>query len=201
MIQNVSRDYQQRLPQVAESGPEAFAGMYALRLDDAGLLFDPMSRWCPSADLPEVTPEESPLISVEVLPPVAALREVPVDDLKRIQRLAGGHYAYNLGVVDASGYSAPRNESRGTFAIMAAAPVGYQIHPGQTPTLRFSHGGRGLNVLYEDGAVRFIEIRSLDSMPDNPLINHRGESEAGVNIDDASLSPSWRPPFTHSIQR
>jgi hypothetical protein len=58
-----------------------------------------------------------------------------------------------------------------------------------------------MNVLYEDGRVRFIRAEALDSMHDHPLVNHVGASEAGVNIDDASLSPSWRAPFTVSIQR
>jgi len=27
------------------------------------------------------------------------------------------------------------------------------------------------------------------------------KSEAGVTIDDASLAPSWKPPFIESVQR
>jgi len=37
-----------------------------------------------------------------------------------------------------------------------------------------SHGGRGINVLYEDGHVGFLPTDSLDRIPDNPLVNHDG---------------------------
>ena len=54
---------------------------------------------------------------------------------------------------------------------------------------------------FEDGRVNFITVPSLDSMPDHPWLNHHGDVEAGVNVDDASLAPSWRPPFVHVRQR
>ena len=56
-------------------------------------------------------------------------------------------------------------------------------------------------MLYEDGRVRFIPLAALETMPDHPLLNHRGEVEAGVSVDDAALAPSWRPPFVNVRQR
>jgi hypothetical protein len=206
LMQYVSRDPQGRLPQVAKSGPEAFAGVYRLRLADQGLLTPSESRWCPSADMPDLSNQAaSRAASVREqwyqLPAVKELAQLPVDELQRIQRIAGGHYAYSLGVVGDQGFSSPRFEARTSFAVMADAPVAYVIGGEQEPTLRFSHGGRGVNVLYEDGAVRFIRIEALDSMPDHPFVNHIGVGEAGVNVDDASLGPSWWPPFRISLQR
>ena len=63
------------------------------------------------------------------------------------------------------------------------------------------HNATGINVLYEDGRVRFLQLPALERMPDHPLLNHRGEVEAGVSVDDATLAPSWRPPFVNVLQR
>ncbi len=51
--QYVLRDSHSELPSLTESGPEAFAGMYAVRLADQGLLVDPSLRWCPELELPQ----------------------------------------------------------------------------------------------------------------------------------------------------
>lgn len=208
LIQYVLQDHQGRLPQVAESGPEAFSGIYAIRLAEKGLLADGAPRWCPSADLPVLINQadsksavDADVVSLQALPSVAELHELSVNDLQRIQRLAGGHYAYTLGVIDEQGYSSPRYEARASFAIMADAPLGRSVAAGEPNAMRFSHGGEGINVLYEDGGVRFIRAAALDSIPDHPLFNHAGASEAGLNIDDASLSPSWRGPFAITVQR
>lgn len=208
LMQYVFRHEQGRLPEVAESGPEAFAGMYAIRLAEVGLLEDVDQRWCPSADLPERKAAVESETSVDqgsgssvTLPSVEALHKLSVNELQEIQRLAGGHYAYTLGVIGEQGYSSPRYEARTSFAVMADAPLGRSVQSGGQGEMRFSHGGEGINVLYEDGGVRFIRAEALDSMPDHPLFNHIGNSEAGVNIDDASLSPSFRGPFAISPQR
>ena len=207
-LQYVNRDQQRRLPQVAPTGPEAFAGIYAIRLSDAGLLPMELNRWCPSAGLPlpRSMPEElknhpNMVASLNSLPHVDHLHSMAVNELKQVQRFAGGHYAYTLGVVDERGYGSPRFEARTSFAVMADAPIGGALGAPGRDRLKYSHGGEGINVLYEDGAVRFVRVEAFNTMPDHPLINHNGASEAGVNIDDASLSPSWRPPFNDALQR
>lgn len=198
LTQFVTRNQQGRLPAVAERGPEAFAGIYALRLRDAGLLEDTSIRWCPSLDGPAVTPPtlESPreLVSLE------NLHRVSVNRLQALQRATGGHYAYNLGVVEGKHFAPPRYESRSSFAVMSDAPLG-RVTAADVASDRIGHSGRGINVLYEDGRVAFISLHALGTMPDHPLLNHRGEVEAGVNVDDASLAPSWRPPFISVPQR
>lgn len=202
LMQYVFRDPQERLPQVAESGPEAFAGVYKIRLADAGLLSDIDQLWCASVDRPATndrTPQRFALLAS--LPSAAELSKLSVNDLQRVQRIAGGDFSYTLGVIGEHGYSSPRYEARTSFAIMSDAPLSQPVHADGTTSFRFSHGGRGMNVLYEDGSVRFVRADALDSMRDHPLVNHAGASEAGVNIDDASLSPSWRAPFSISPQR
>ncbi|MGB7346710.1 MAG: hypothetical protein WBD20_20985 [Pirellulaceae bacterium] len=194
----VLQNSDEHLPAVSPQGPEAFAGVYAVRLHDAGLLSDPTMRWCPSMDMPEN--ESSQFVDVNELASVADLHTAPVDRLKGLQRIAGGHYAYNLGVVEEDQLKAPRYESRSTFAVMSDAPLS-TIRNGEIDRSQIGHSGRGINVLFEDGHTQFISLQSLQAMSDHPLLNNRGESEAGVNIDDASLAPSWLPPFVNVRQR
>ena len=192
------------MPAVSESGPEAFSGVYAVRLSDAGLLEDPAVRWCPSLDQPD--PREATLTNLGQIVSVDALHRASVDRLQQIQRYAGGHYAYNLGVVEEDRLASPKFEARSSFAVMSDAPLIGNAGISQVTSVEqlgdwLGHGGIGINVLFEDGCVRFLTLDSLNSMPDHPLVNHRGEVEAGVNIDDASLAPSWRPPFIDVPQR
>lgn len=198
LTQFVTRSPQERLPAVSESGPEAFAGIYMVRLKEFGLVDDPSQRWCPSLDLP--TKDQATLINLGEIVSVDDLHNASVDRLQQIQQYAGGHYAYNLGVVEQEHFTPPRFEARSSFAVMADAPL-TGMASGESLEDRIGHDGIGINVLFEDGRVRFIPVESLKHLPDHPLVNHRGQVEAGVNIDDASLAPSWRPPFIDVPQR
>ncbi|MDA8697487.1 hypothetical protein N9M41_03340 [Rhodopirellula sp.] len=204
ITQFVTRTPEQRLPAVAESGPEAFAGVYAIRLNESGLLPEDDVRWCPSLPVPDFG--DSSLVNLGEIESIDTLHQVSINDLKEIQRFAGGHYAYNLGVLEEDHYASPRFESRASFAIMSDTPlVGNlavnDLERGDRLSEKIGHSGRGINVLFEDGRVKFIPVESIQAMPDHPLLNHLGEVEAGVNIDDATLAPSWRAPFRDVSQR
>ncbi len=213
------------LPQLAEAGPEAFSGMYAVRLFDCGLLDRGDNRWCPALDLPS---EDLVRLALRTDSTGSSLRglyagmtgELPhrlitrrdlrraldsgrVDWLKAIQRIAGGHYAYNLGVVDGDRYVSPRYEGRSTFVILGDAPIGgAQSADGvDVSRLKWGHGDDGANLLFEDGSVRYLNVNAMLEMPDHPYINSRGSIEAGVNIDDSVLGPSWLGPFISAKQR
>jgi prepilin-type processing-associated H-X9-DG protein len=122
--------------------------------------------------------------------------------LRWIQRHAGGHFAYLLGVVDDSTYKPPRYEGRPSFAVLGDAPIaGHQATEAVDVTkLRYSHG-EGANLLFEDGSVRHVLPAQMAELADHPYINHRGAIEAGMNIDDAVLAPSWVGPFPRKRQR
>ncbi|MEM6692804.1 MAG: hypothetical protein AAF664_25475 [Planctomycetota bacterium] len=198
VIQFANRSQQSRLPVVAESGPEAFAGIYTVRLKEAGLLEDDSIRWCPSLDAPGNS--DYRFAELNELPTIDDIRGAALEQLRRFQQFAGGHYAYNLGVMDGGQLSPSRFEARSSFAVLSDAAM------AGTPTElnyrdRIGHDGRGINVLFEDGQVRYLSVSTLDSIPDHPLFNHRGDVEAGVNVDDAALAPSWRPPLIQYRQR
>jgi prepilin-type processing-associated H-X9-DG protein len=222
-----------RLPQVAESGHEAFSGIWELRLTDRGLLTDPSLRWCADGEIPD---EECPrnceetqllfygdrenlaksaanrsgttfsrvgshdLINSEHLMDAAFRGDIEL--LKFIQRIAGGHYAYNLGVIENGKYQTPRYEGRSSFAVLGDMPIaGRQSADGVDVTTLKWHHGEGANILYEDGSVRHVRPRSMIDVYDHPYTNHRGSIAAGVNIDDASLGPSWYAPTPEAVQR
>jgi hypothetical protein len=198
ITQYVSHSPQERMPAVAETGREAFAGVFMIRLNEAGLLTDPDLRWCPSLDQPPSM--EAALTDLANVPSLDDLYGAPVDQLRQIQQYAGGQYAYNLGVMEEDRLKSPRFEARASFAIMSDAPLSGITESTQHGKL-VGHNATGINVLYEDGRVRFIPLAALETMPDHPLLNHRGEVEAGVSVDDATLAPSWRPPFVNVRQR
>lgn len=214
ITQFVLRSEHDRLPAVAAKGPEAFAGVYAIRLNDAGLLPDGSVRWCPSLPKPgggtdadlatfaaAIDASSSARVSPErLLIRAMELHHTAVDELRELQRLVGGHYAYTLGVIDDRRFGSPRYEGRSTFAVMSDAPLGGASNPGRWAG-RIGHNRRGVNVLYESGTVRFIPLEAIDRIPDHPWLNVRGEVEAGIHIDDAVLAPSWRAPFLDSPQR
>ena len=222
-----------RLPQVAESGHEAFSGIWELRLTDRGLLTDPSLRWCADGEIPEEecrrnceetqllfyggadTEKKSrsaqggtvfsrvgahDLINSEHLMDAAFRGDIAL--LKFIQRIAGGHYAYNLGVIENGKYQTPRFEGRASFAVLGDMPIaGRRSADGIDVTTLKWHHGEGANILYEDGSVRHVLPRSMIDTHDHPYTNHRGSIAAGVNIDDASLGPSWYAPTPEAVQR
>lgn len=218
ITQFVLLDRHESLPQIAESGPEAFAGMYYVRLGESGLVNDGQLRWCPEVEVvsterpvggyvAEAAVDPAPQPLIEQVVRLEDLRNAhqsgKVDKLKWLQRTAGGDYAYNLGVVDGDHYEAPHYEARASFAVLGDAPIsGVESTDGvDIQKLKWGHGDSGANLLFEDGSVRFIDMTSSSQIPDHPFLNHRGSIEAGVNVDDASLAPSWRPPFISARQR
>ncbi|MEM9587522.1 MAG: hypothetical protein AAGA03_09590, partial [Planctomycetota bacterium] len=209
----VMRNSDGRLPAVAASGPEAFAGVYAVRLNEAGLLSDGRVLQCPSVDRRSVDAADGTPVALSTRPRLVSMSQLhdsSVDELRSLQYSAGGSYAYTLGVVDQQGYASPRYQSRSMFAVMSDAPqvriddaasLNQALDRSSLGGTQLGHSGRGMNMLYEDGSVRFVSLKALAAMPDHPLLNHRGRPEAGIDGDDASLAPSWHPPFLGAKQQ
>ena len=60
-----------------------------------------------------------------------------------------------------------------------------------------NHGGSGVNILYEDGHIRYVVEYRIEG--DDPFVNRLGWMEAGVDADDAVVAPSFAPPFVTSV--
>lgn len=173
-------DPQQRLPKIDLRGPLAFAGFFSVELKEHDLLDRENAIWCPSQTPPTT------LVSV---PAKLQLQEASDLQLVRLQEIAGGQLAYTLGVMEDQTYRAPKYESRSTFAILGDAPI--RSEDG----LQLAHDGRGFNLLYEDGRVRFVSSTAALQTQDQPYVNLENRVEAGLNINDAALGESGRAPF------
>ncbi len=185
-------DSRGRFPAVPLQGPESFAGVYAVRLRDSGNLLSTSQLNCPSL----IGYEEAVPIQLHSIPTLAELHQLALQELEVLQRVIGGNYAYNLGVVEQGKVEAPQYEGRSHFAILADAPVIVNSRDSFV-----AHDGRGINILFEDGrivfttAVHFGQIEPLCQVGDNPFRNWRGVHEVGLHEQDASLAPSHFAPM------
>ena len=200
---------QSRFPFVALEGPQAFAGVYAVYLHEAGGNIPAGQLHCPSllgiGRLADQRLDTSLASEKTNLPSFAELHRLAGDELKLVQQVAGGDYAYNLGVAEGGNPQAPKCQGRSQFAIVADAPVMLVSNEENHETGRkqfIAHEGKGINIFFEDGHVRFVtadSISSLDlahaSLIDNPFENQRGAHELGLHPQDASLAPSHFAPL------
>ena len=63
-----------------------------------------------------------------------------------------------------------------------------------------NHGGRGQNVLFEDGSIRFIRhVPDPPHLPDDPFHNLDGEVAAGRAFDDAVIGASSDRPIPQIV--
>ena len=177
------RQPDQRFPLVPVTGNRSFAGVFAPSLLESRLISRSGSLLvCPGSNMANAP-------GPHVVPTFQEIDSADRECLGKLQHRAGGSYAYSVGYL-VDGQPCARNRGRSHYALMADAP---SLHL----PLRLSdhHGGRGLNVLYEDGRVLFItDLR--EARGDNPLRNHDGFAEAAHDPDDAVVLPSGMRPIS-----
>jgi hypothetical protein len=172
-------------PAIPSRGPRAFAGFYAPVLFDSGYLGETQLLICPGSPLARAD-------SAFEFPTTAQVDQATPQQLRWIQRVAGGSYGYNLGVVVDGVHHAAKNLGRASFALMADSPPSTST----SDAVINNHLGTGRNVLYEDGQVRFLPVKMIEqTWPDHPFKNREGLPEAGVDANDAVVGPSAAPPF------
>ena len=174
-------------PEVPVEGQRSFAGIYGPILRDCGYLSDPRQVLCPSSTAAAQCADFE-------MPTLSDIDNASGTPLIVIQRTAGGSYAFSLGVVVDGKYRAVRNEGRTHFVLMADSPsrqlVGYRSS---------NHGGRGQNFLYEDGHVQYVVEWWTDTSQDHPFENRLGFTEAGIDIDDSVVGPTYASPFVTRV--
>lgn len=171
-----------QFPLVPLSGSRSFAGVFAPVLLEHELLdVEQPQLICPGSDLASDVRSWS-------LPTLAEVDEAVGPRLLYLQDRAGGSYAYCVGYMDAKGLHPVENRGRSQFAILSDAPSFF------LPNRRSAHhGGRGQNILYEDGHVAFV-TDFVGSNQDHPWLNDEGYAEAGVDKSDSVLLPSGAKP-------
>ncbi len=169
-------------PVVPPRGELATAGIYAPVLLDHGWLTESHQVVCPSSPL-----AEQPQFRVPSLSEV----RLAGGELKHDLRCRmGGSYGYTLGYVHDGVYRGTRNRRRPHFALLSDAP---SFHMPQLQTV--NHSGRGQNVLFEDGHVRFLQSPTAPGSSDHLFTNDEGLIAPGTHADDSVVVSSTASPL------
>jgi anti-sigma factor RsiW len=169
-------------PQVPQQGNLAAAGIYAPALLSDGLLDSPQRVLCPGSSLAADRSFQVPSLD--------QLQAASGRELGRLRSIMGGSYGYSLGYVENGRYVSTCNLSRPTFALMADAPS--DTLPGFQSE---NHGGRGQNVLFEDGHVRFLTSSRPIEDGDDVFVNDTGLVAAGDQRNDSVVAGSAAAPL------
>lgn len=160
--------------------PHAVVGMTASSLVSNHFIPSPDTAVCP-------TSEEGLLTPGFPMPTPEQLQQSEGNELRRLQRLVGGSYAYPFGYVVDGRIVPTRNMYRENYCLIAEGP-----RWGRTKS---NHSGRGGNIFFEDGHFRWVDTESLPALPDDPYRNRIGQSRAaGLDIHDAVLGGSEMRP-------
>src|SRR5262249_17311024 len=101
-------------------------------------------------------------------------------------------YAYSLGYRAENGVIGPRFEAdkpNFTMPIMADCPP-----PDPLVGNSRNHGGRGQNVLFQDGHVKFCSLRPVGVAGDDIYVNKAHRVAAGLDWADSALGSSAASP-------
>jgi hypothetical protein len=169
-------------PMVPAEGNQAFAGIYASKLQDSGLLTNVRVLVCPDSKLADE-------IAQFRVPTGSQIDSASIPEILVLKRLTGGSYGYSLGAMVDGQYRPIRNLGRATFALMADSPMTSWSQPPHR---------HGRNILYEDLHISFVSDCPSVPMADDPFCNQFGFCEAGVGPHDAVVAPSDCPPIRNA---
>jgi len=175
-------------PRVPPQGKLAAAGIYAPVLLQNQLLPDVTRIVCPDSRLAAKRRSFR-------IPTFRELELTPPAKLVDVRPTMGGSYGYNLGYTHNDVYYPTKNRYREHFAILADAPN------LDSPTRQSAnHGGRGQNVLFEDGHVRFLTTTKPLGADDDIFANDEGIMAAGLHANDSVLGASQSAPIIYVNQ-
>jgi len=177
---------QGRYPHVASAGPNSVASTYMVSLRENGFLPEGGHSFC--ADLiPQAPPDRAQMDRFYQQDPTL---------FHRAARAMGGSYAYPLGWYEDGKLTGPHRNQDNDHPILAdkgPRTTASQTRPPHSQMNHASanspnHGGRGQNVLYKTGNVRFMATRQ---QPDgcDIYLNNSGEMRAGISPGDLVLAP------------
>jgi hypothetical protein len=177
-----SQQHEDFFPAVHDRGKASGAGIYGPVLVSYGLVDEPRWFLCPGSPL-----ADDPRFCVPSLEELLAAE--PGEELVCLRRWMGGSYGYSLGFLDHGRVYSTKNLRRPFFALMADVPStclsGHQS---------INHDGRGQNVLFEDGRVRFYCTSRPHAWADDVFVNAFGLVAVGRNRNDSVVGPSMAVP-------
>ncbi|AMV35152.1 hypothetical protein VN12_23705 [Pirellula sp. SH-Sr6A] len=182
------------LPSIDIEGPLAFAGSYVLKLNESQLLESNELVWCPSQ---QSAPKHLGIPSMQQY--LASSLEQQRSWIKTI----GGSYAYHLGNIVDGRYETPRIASnlrveQPTHDFVPIIGDLVDISRLEDESQPLSHGPQISNLLYKDGRVHSVRLRSLEASAglDHPYLNRHQARAVGIGQDDTCLAPSFVPPVS-----
>ena len=187
MFAHGNSDHQ--LPKIETSGPLSFAGVYTVRLKEAGLLDSSKWVWCPAVARLDVSNE---------IPTVQAYLASSPWQKQNWKYSVGGNYSYNLGNIVDGDYETPCLNGRSHFAVLGDSILPSNGDDSKGDDSRgIVHAMNAANILYEDGRVQSVRIqhKNVSAMLDNPYLNRDMEQAVGHGLDDTCLGPSFQNPF------
>jgi hypothetical protein len=174
----------QLMPYPPSSRDDAPAGSFASMLHDAGVLNDAKLLDCPcNGPCPHTSRE---LVGFD------DLERIRRTDPARFQRMVSFDYAYNIGYHHTSQHTGPLDFAHSSqIPVLADQPShdGLRISAGNSP----NHGGRGQNVLFGDGTVRWFRTRHVSPHDLDLYLNDKGQPQPGLHQEDSVLVPSHTP--------
>jgi hypothetical protein len=162
-------------PRLEEEGPCSFAGIFVPVLNDNKLLGPEATIVCPAVG--KRGPDGRSVRQLTVL-----WEQESPSEFRAVIRDVGGNYAFPLGYWDGPQLVGLRSTDNETQPLMADAP-GSANRLGNSD----NHGGRGQNVLFVGGNVRWYTVRSVGPDGDDIYLNRNGEVGAGLCRDDVVL--------------
>lgn len=173
-------------PVVPPRGVLATAGIYAPVLLDHGLLTESHQVVCPGSPLAGDRDFRVPHLS--------EVRLVHDTRGREMRDHMGGSYGYSLGHIHDGVYRGTRNLRRPSFAILADTPS-----PDMPELRSVNHSGKGQNVLFEDGHVRFLDSSSVPNSSDHFFTNDDGRIAPGMHPDDSVIVSSATCPLLSEV--
>lgn len=182
-MQRFADDRHGQLPAPDAEGPFNNAGVYAAKLRDAGFWTGNLRVNCPAN-----VRRGRPVIPPPTLEEICAQHTDDRQAYERCLKVMGGCYAFNLGYDDGGKYL-PINSALGDeIPVMADRPYRATESAEWQIANSPNHNGRGQNVLYNGGHVRFVTSRIINQ--DDLYLNRDGRLAPGRGIGDNVLAPS-----------
>ncbi len=156
-----------------EQSQAVVVGMTASSLVKNQFVESPDTAVCPTSD-------QGGLVPNYPMPMPEQLFYARGEELRRLQRLVGGSYAYPLGYIRSGQIVPTRNMYRENYCLIAEPP--------QWDGSSRNHDGRGGNMFFEDGHFCWVDANAYPPLADDPYRNRMGQPlAAGVDIHDAVL--------------
>jgi prepilin-type processing-associated H-X9-DG protein len=173
-----SEQHHGQFPNVADSRPRDVAGLVVPILTSAGQLPRGATYRCPAS-----SEQAAPTLTLE------QVRDLTDEEFQRLAPRLACCYGYSLGYRDADGVChGPRfdpADPNAQLPLMSDCPP-VDLALGNSR----NHGGRGQNVLFMDGHVRFCTTRNVGVNGDDIFVNWDNRVEAGRDALDTVLGRS-----------